>query len=444
MDATCEDRWMVPTKRFWMMVALGIPLAAIGAAVGTPSIGVVYDLLLIAIAYVTSTLAPQASKLTVRRKLDSVLSVRAANKITLILENDGVETICGLLRDEPPSQFEATQKEFRISVSPRYPLELSYHVTPRERGSEKFRGTFLRLDCPLGLVQKQIELPTQETVRVYPNVLALREFDLLKQQGRLREMGIRRSRARGLGTDFESLRDYAVGDDFRKVDWKASARRGKMVVRQFEQERNQCIIVCIDIGRHMLAEVNGVRKLDHVLDALLMLTNAAAVAGDLVGLLVYADTVRRYIPPRKGRSQVGLVIDAIHDLIAEPVESDPVAAFSYLTTRWKRRSLLVNFTDFDDPDRARDLAVSFGSLSRHHLAVICRVQDPLLDEVLLSPIQSAKDMYRKAAANTLMEDRRAAIAVIDAAGVHNLDAEPEELAARLVSFYFKVKERSLL
>jgi uncharacterized protein (DUF58 family) len=279
---------------------------------------------------------------------------------------------------------------------------------------------------------------------VYPNVLALREFDLLKQQGRLREMGIRRSRARGLGTDFESLRDYAVGDDFRKVDWKASARRGKMVVRQFEQERNQCIIVCIDIGRHMLAEVNGVRKLDHVLDALLMLTNAAAVAGDLVGLLVYADTVRRYIPPRKGRSQVGLVIDAIHDLIAEPVESDPVAAFSYLTTRWKRRSLLVNFTDFDDPDRARDLAVSFGSLSRHHLAVICRVQDPLLDEVLLSPIQSAKDMYRKAAANTLMEDRRAAIAVIDAAGVHNLDAEPEELAARLVSFYFKVKERSLL
>ncbi len=435
---------MVPTKRFWILVAVGIPLAAVATALGSPVLAVVYDVLIVAIAYGSTFLAPSTSRLTLKRRFDSVLSVRASNKITLEIENDGVQNIKCLLRDEPPPFFEATRKEFFVDIPVQRPIELTYFVTPLERGSETFRGTFLRIACPLGLADKQVFLPTQQPVRVYPNVLALREFDLLKQQGRLKEMGIRKSRMRGLGTDFESLRDYTEGDDYRKVDWKASARRGKLVVRQFEQERNQCVIVCIDIGRHMLAEVEGVRKLDHVLDALLMLTNAAALAGDFVGLLVYADTVRRYIPPRKGRSQVGIIIEAIHDLVSEPVESDPVTAFAYLATRWKRRSLLVNFTDYEDEDRAKDLAVAFGSLARRHLTLICRVLDPRVDEVLYSSVQNVQDMYRKAAANLLMENRRAATHIVGAAGIHNLDSEPQDLAANLVSYYFHVKERSLL
>ena len=435
---------MVPTKRFWALVAAGIPLAAVSAAVGTPSIAVVYDALLVIVAYGSTFLAPSTARLTLKRKFDSVLSVRAANKITLTLENDGLETIWATLRDEPPPLFDATRKEFKVEIPSRRPIELTYHVTPFERGAEAFRGTFLRVECPLGLAQKEVRLSTEEPVRVYPNILALREFDLLKQQGRLKELGIRRSRTRGLGMDFESLRDYSEGDDYRKIDWKASARRGKLVVRQFEQERNQCIILCIDIGRHMLAEVKGVRKLDHVLDALLMLTNAATMAGDFVGLMVYADNVRRYIPPRKGRAQVGIIIEAVHDLIAEPVESDPIAAFAYLATRWKRRSLVVNFTDYEDVDRARDLATAYGPIARRHLAMICRVQDPRVDEVLQSNITTVDDMFRKAAATMLMEDRKAATTIVGSAGIHNLDSEPQDLAAKLVTFYFHVKERSLL
>lgn len=433
---------MVPTKRFWLLVAAGIPIAAVAASM--PSIAVAYDALLVVAAYGSTFLAPATDRLTLRRKFESVLSVRASNKIVLTLENDGLETIRATLRDEPPSQFDATRKEFKVEIPVRRPIELTYHVTPSERGAENFRGTYLRVECPLGLALKEIRLPTDEPVRIYPNVLALREFDLLKQQGRLKELGIRKSRTRGLGTEFESMRDYAEGDDYRKIDWKASARRGNLVVRQFEQERNQSILICIDIGRHMLAEVHGVRKLDHVLDALLMLTNAAAVAGDFVGLLVYADNVRRYIPPRKGRGQVGVIIEAVHDLVAEPVESDPVAAFGYLATRWKRRSLVVNFTDYEDVDRARELATAFGPVARRHLALICRVQDPRIEEVLESSITTIDDMHRKAAAGMLTEDRKAATTIVGAAGIHNLDSEPQDLAAKLVTFYFNMKERSLL
>ncbi len=435
---------MVPTKRFWLFVGLGVPVAAFAGIVGMPSIAFTYNIALIAIAWVTGRLGPSPSSLRVRREFDPVLSVRTPNKIVLNLTNDSLDTVKGVIRDEPPPQFTASQREFPVDLGPERETEIVYTLTPEDRGSESFKGTYVRLVCPLGLVVKQAKLETEEPIRVYPNVLALREFDLLKQKGRLREIGIRRSRMRGLGTEFESLREYAEGDDYRKIDWKASARHDKLVVRQFEQERNQAVVIVIDIGRHMLAEVNGVRKLDHALDACLMLTNAASHAGDFVGLLVFSDVVRRYIPPKKGRNQIGMIIEALHDLVAEPIESDPAAAFAFLASRWKRRSLVVAFTDLEDPDRARTLATALGPQARRHLLLIARVSDPRLKEAVDPPMTQVDDMYLSAAAGLLISDRRAATSVLGASNIHNLESEPQDLAASLVSYYFDVKERALL
>lgn len=435
---------MIPTKRLWILLAIGVFVAAVGAAAGSPFIGILFDLALFIAAYITLRLAPSGKDLTLRRRFDPVLSVRVPNRINLRLTNDGVETVQFVLRDEAPERCLAEGNQFGVTLAAGAEKDFHYTVIPQERGDDQFQGTFLRIACPLGLVEKQVRLETEQPVRVYPNVLALREFDLLKQQGRLREMGIRRSRMRGLGTEFESLREYSEGDDFRKIDWKATARRSKLVVRQYEQERNQVVIVVVDIGRHMLAEVNGVRKLDHVLDSLLMLVNAAAVAGDQIGLLVYADTVRRYIAPAKGRSQVGIIIEAIHDLVAEPVESDGAAAFSYLGSRWKRRSLMVAFTDVLDLDRAKDVSSSLGPLSRRHLVLLARVGDPRLREVLDKPVEDVPSMYQKTAARMLKADAFEAQTVLQSAGIHTLEAEPQELAAALVSYYFMVKEQALL
>lgn len=435
---------MIPTKRLWGLLAIGIVVAAVGAQVGASLLGLLYDAAVFIAAYITFRLAPSGKELRLKRSFDPVLSVRVANRIGVHLVNDGLEPLQLRVRDEGPERCSSEGNEFGVTLAPGGEKDMSYTVTPRERGDDNFQGTFIRIACPLGLVEKQVRLETEEPVRIYPNVLALREFDLLKQQGRLREMGIRRSRTRGLGTEFESLREYTEGDDYRKIDWKASARRNKLVVRQYEQERNQVVIVAVDIGRHMLSEVNGVRKLDHVLDSLLMLVNAAAVAGDQIGLLVYADTVRRYIPPAKGRSQVGMIIDAIHDLIAEPVESDGAAAFSYLGARWKRRSLMVAFTDVLDDDRAKEVASSLGPLSRRHLVLLARVNDPRMREVLDAPIEDIPDMYRKTAARMLRTDAIAAQGVLKSAGIHTLEAEPQDLAASLVSYYFAVKEQALL
>lgn len=435
---------MIPTKRFWLLAAIGIPIAAFAAEVGSPLLAVAYDLLLVAAAWVTGRLAPSVGELRIRRKFDAVLSVRTPNKIVLAIENAGAEAINGQVRYEAPLQFEASQLEFPISVGPGDYVELGYDLVPSERVTDYFRGTCLRLDCPLGLVVKEVRIPTEEPVRIYPNVLALKEFDLLKQRGRLKELGIRRSHLRGMGTEFESLRDYAEGDDYRKVDWKATARRGKLVVRQFEQERSQAVVLCVDVGRHMLAEIDGVNKLDTTLDSCLMLANAVAVAGDMIGLLVYADNVRLYIPPKRGRVQLGVIVEAIHDLLAEPVESDLNAAFAYLGSRWKRRALIVNFTDAGDQDRGRELATALAALAGRHLVLSVRISDPRVRRDLAAQIEDPDGMYRRAAALLIDEDRRNATSTLRAARIQSVEAEPEDLTAELLTCYFDVKERSLL
>lgn len=435
---------MVPTPRLLALFALGIPLAAVTGATGQGWLAVVYNVVLIATAWTTHRMAPAPASIRMTRVFDPVLSVRVANRIELNVANDGLETIRARLRDEPPPDFACTGQEFSFELAPGDERRVHYSVVPPDRGGDFFRGTFVRIRCPLGLVEREARLRTEQPVRVYPNVLALREFDLLNQRGRLSHIGVRRSRIRGLGTDFESLRDYAEGDDFRKMDWKASARRGKLVVRQFEQERNQAVILCIDMGRKMLSEIGGVTKLDHTLDACLLMAHSAAAAGDAVGLLVWADTVRRYIPPARGRSQVGAIIEAIHDLSAEPIESDPAGAFAYLSTRWKRRSLLVGFTDAEDPDQAEELARSMGPFGKRHIVVIASVADPNLLAAARETVESPDDLFRKASALTFVGERKSAKSRLSLAEIHSLDAEPQDLAAALVSFYFEVKEKGML
>lgn len=435
---------MVPTKRFWLAVLIGVPIGAIAYQAGQPLVLLAYNCVLIVLAIATAKLAPTPKSLKLRRKFDPVLSVRAQNKIVLDLENESLEPIRGILRDEVPEGCKVTRQEFPITLKPEGFASYEYMLIPSERGSDYFRGTYVRLKCPLGLVERQSKLNTEQPVRIYPNVLALREFELLKRQGRLREMGIRRSRMRGLGTEFESLRDYSEGDDYRKIDWKATARRDKLIVRQFEQERNQAVMIVVDVGRGMLAEVDGVRKLDHALDSILMLTHAAAIAGDFVGLLVYSDVVKRYIPPKKGRNQIGIIIEALHDLVAEPVESDPRAAFAYLGARWKRRALLVTFTDCEHKEKAQELTTALGSMSRRHLTLVARVADPRMRNAAQTPLDNVSGMYKRAAAELLAQDRREAGVVLSTSNVNSLEAEPQDLASALVNYYFMVKEKSIL
>lgn len=435
---------LVPTKFFWGLVALGIPLVGLATYAGMAWFAWIYNAALLFALLITFHFGPNSKDLRFRRRMDAVLSVRARNRIRIELDHEGDFHLSGVVRDEFPATFQAEDPQTKLSIAPGQKLTYDYFLTPHERGEEYFRATFLRLNCPFGLAQKQIRLDTEQPVKVYPNILALREFQLLNQKGRLREAGVRKSRLKGMGTEFESLRDYSEGDDFRKVDWKATARRGKVIVREYEVERNQAVIICIDCGRHMMAEIGGVRKLDLVLDSILMLIQSAIQAGDNVGLIAYGADIIRYISPKKGQRQLGVLLNAVYNLVAEPVESDPIRAFSYLSSRHKRRSLMINFTAVEDRDQARDVIQSFGTFSRNHIALLANINDPRFREILRNEPEDAVSMFKFASAHFLTDERRQAATMLRTANINVLDSEPQDLAGDLVNFYLDVKSRGKL
>lgn len=411
---------------------------------GFESLLIPYNAILFLLLVGTSRLVPRLSSLAVERVTDPVLSVRVANLVRLRLENRGDLPVRARVRDEAPAGYVVDRREFSVSLSPGEQAELRYHVTPPQRGIAFFPGTFVEFRAPLGLAVVRHRLPTEARVDVYPDVLALREFDLLRQRGRLDRMGIRRSRRKGLSTEFESLREYRPGDDYRRIDWKSTARRGKLVVREFEQERSQPVIVCLDCGRGMLGEVEGTSKLDHVLNAALLLLHAAASRNDLIGLLAFSDIVRCYLPPERGRDRVRAVLRAVHDLEAEPVETNFVRAFSYLSARWKRRSLLVVMTDADEAEGAGALAEVLRPLRSRHLVYVVRVGDPRIRELVAREPCEVEDLYKKAGAIWYISQRKRADGALKSAGLQTLEAEPDELASALVGAYWEVKEAARL
>jgi uncharacterized protein (DUF58 family) len=426
------------------LVAAGLLIAAAGSIVPRAEFFLIpYNILLFAILYSTWRIAKDWDFIRVERRVDPILSVRVANGVRLRITNESDAPLRFTIRDEPPERAEATSHEWRVTAQPDRMVELHYSVTPLERGPDEFRGTYIRYAAPLGLCEVIRKIETDQKVRVYPNVLAIREFEMLKQRGRLDLMGVRRSRRKGLGQEFESLREYNE-DDYRTIDWKASARRGRLVVKNFEQEKNQGLIVCIDVGRHMMGSVKGTRKLDFALDSGLMLMHAAERAGDQIGLLVFNDLVQRWIAPKKGRAQVSAILDAIHALEPEPVESDPVKAFAYLASRWKKRSLIVVFTDAEEEFQASQLASGLARLVHRHLVFVVRVSDPRLRELKGMPISDQRSFFLRTSALLYDADRQKASRILTLAGLDSLESEPEELTAKLVSAYLRVKELNLL
>ncbi|MBX3113683.1 MAG: DUF58 domain-containing protein [Fimbriimonadaceae bacterium] len=435
---------ILPTPRLWALVAVGIVIAIAGAFVpGLESIVIFYNLVLLILWWLTGRMAKKWDVVRIKRVTDPVLSVRVRNTVTLEIENELQYPISIKVRDEVPENCLAKGNEFSIKLDPRKRVSQSYVLLPKSRGLWEFRGLYIRYPALLGLavIQKQILPPTP--VRVYPNIKAVQEFELLKQTGHLSLIGLRQSRMKGLGTEFESLREYNE-DDYRKIDWKASARRGKLVVKNFEQETNQGVMVCVDIGRHMLGEVDGVRKLDHCLDAALLFMHAAERAGDQVGLLMFNDVVHKYIQPRRGATQVSRILEAIYDAQAEPVQPDYVGAFGFLASRWKKRSLVVVFTDAENADQADELSVALSQIRRRHLIYVVRVSDPKLREFLSPEIPDEQALFDQAAALWYLGDRKRAEIALKNMGINSLEAEPDRLATELVGAYLNVKRLSLI
>jgi uncharacterized protein (DUF58 family) len=383
--------------------------------------------------------------LTVSRRTQEVFSIGQPNPVTVELRSRTrrrlrVELTCELFEHASTADLPT-----KLTLRGRARDVVRFRVVPRRRGAFLLGDLVVRYQSPLGLWKKQVRFPAYQPVRVYPDVQSVRTWELLARQDRQHSL-MRTTRRLGGESEFEQLRDYSPDDEFRSIDWKATARRGKLTARQYQLESNQNLMFVLDAGRLMTGETAGLSLFDHSLNATLMLAHVATRGADRVGLLSFGEDVQAFVPPSAGRKAVQKLIQASYALQPELVESDPERAFGLLNLRVRARSLVILFTQVIDERAAEELVRVTRGLSSRHLPLIVLFRDVEVHALLEGSSRALTDvdLYTRGAAAELISWRDQLIRTLKNQGALILDVDPSDLTPALINRYLDIKARHLL
>ncbi|MGI9077059.1 MAG: DUF58 domain-containing protein [Gemmatimonadaceae bacterium] len=349
-----------------------------------------------------------------------------------------------------PSVLRGSAVEGRsVTIEPLGETLFPFSALGRTRGEVPVGPAALRVIGTLGLVQRTFVYPPSKlgamSITVTPSLTGVRRFRLLTVQHRLRDAGVRAIRRRGEGTSFANLREYVRGDDPRHIDWKASARRHKLISREYTAEQGQTVVIAVDAGRLMTQLADPYSRFDYALSSALVLADIAIASGDFVGLLVFDDTIRAWVPPARGAAALKRVHDALIPLQATLVEPDYALAFRTLATRHRKRSLIVIYTDVVDTRASHAIIAHTARSTARHLPVVVALRNDRLAAAAVPTARHATSaLFESAAAEELISAREEALARMRQSGVSVLDVSPHQLTASVINRYLEVKARAVL
>lgn len=435
------------SRRFFILLAIGfIPLSLSWNFPALRYFVLIYDILLVAVAladYFISRKLPE--ELTIRREFDKRFAIGDESIVTLHIENRSARDFNLQIKDEfPPEMVLNEERKAEFKLAAQKTADFTYGLTPLRRGNYKFGKTAVRFLSKLGLVWCQANLNEAESVKVYPNMRRAREMEL-KALGANSYLAIqRKSVRRGEGREFESMRDYVRGDEMRHISWTATARRSKLITRQYQIERDQTIIIALDAGRLMTGRIGDETKFDTAIHASLALMSAATRGGDNCGLMVFGRKVKKFLPPKKGIGQIDAVLEALHDLEPELIEPSYPRAFRYISANLKKRAFVIILTDLVDKESSKELINSLKLLRPRHLPLVATIGDRDLNATVSEKPADIKDVFTQSAAEEIIHQREAALRQVETLGGLALDVTTQTLAPRLLETYLRVKERGML
>lgn len=441
------------TNRLLCLLFLGaVPIMLSGISPNLLFIGGGYAVLLGIVCVLDYVTNPLFTKIDARREMNSKFSLGVQNVVTLTLVNRSRYHLKLRLKDDFPSEFQFQRATHDVQLAPSAAETIVYQLTPLRRGIYRFEDIHLRGWGILGLVIRQRHIAAATDVKVYPNLQAVRQYELLVRRGLLGQLGLKNSRQFGEGTEIERLREYAPDDDFRRIDWKATARHRKPIVREFETERSQDVIIMLDTGRLMASPIvpdashvagqAAMIKLDYAINTTLMTGYVSTLKGDKVGLIAFADTVHQYLAPKPGKKQFLTMLESIYALQVHPVEPDFESAFTYLASKQRKRALVILFTDILDSDAAEGLATYVAQLSRHHLVVCVTLMDATIIALATQKLTDSKSVYQKTIAEKLLQEKHATLEILRRRGVITLDVPAHQLTMTVVNKYLELKAKS--
>lgn len=394
---------------------------------------------------------PDPAGFTLTRQHNGQMTLSQPGPVTVTVENLTGQAIDIEALDIPPLWLTALNvhrfPHWMATLKPHGRADFTYQVRPIRRGDHTFGNLTLRWTSVWGLFMRQATYPAPTQVKVYPNLLQIRQYEQLARYGRQIQIGLRQSQQYGSGSEFEQLRDYVPDDDYRRISWKATARHGKPITVDFSPERSQNIVLLADVGRRMGTRPLGIARttrLDLVINAVLMFSYVALKRGDRVGMLTFAGQIEKYIPPRSGASHLSFLIEGLYNVEPQADDPDYGRALHYLQTQRQRRSLIVLLTDPTRQEAVELLAPQLGAFYPHHLPLCITLSDPnVLAAAQRSPY-SMDAIQERALAEQILDERLMWRSLLERRGVMTMDIPAYHLTAGLLNKYLELKGQTRL
>jgi uncharacterized protein (DUF58 family) len=387
---------------------------------------------------------PRPDRLVVERTWGGPASLSNNVQVTLEVRNQSKSYVDCRVIDDVPHSLIAEPPQIEIKAGAHDAGSASYTVRPLERGDVKLGAAYLRYQSGSHFAERWARADLEQTIRVFPDLEDAKRHNIYLSRARQIELERRLIRQRGVGREFESLREYQPGDEFRNICWTATARRGKHVTKLFQVERSQAVWIVMDAGRLLRARVGELSKLDLSVNAALSLAQIALYSGDRTGLIVYGRNIQQRVGLGRGLSHMRSIIECLASVREESAEADHLRAASTLLQLQKQRALIIWVTDLADTSMTPEVIESASQILSKHLLLFAVIAQTDLNELSARYPAGAEEMYEIAAAQEMVQRRESLINKVRNRGALALEIAPSRLTTELVNQYLKVKERNLI
>ncbi len=366
------------------------------------------------------------------------------NEIKIHLENFYTFPISLRVFDELPHQFQRRDLEFNVTMKPGVNEVILYHLRPVKRGEYSFGSVNVLVSTPLKILARRFSFSGDKMVPVYPSYLQMRKYELLAISNRLTEIGIKKIRKIGQNQEFELIKEYVSGDDIRTLNWKATARKMRLMVNQYQDERSQQVYSLIDKGRVMQMPFNGLSLLDYAINASLVISNIAIKKFDKAGLITFQDNIGTMLPASRRNNQMAVIQEMLYHQKTAFRESDFSRLHAHVRTKINQRSLLLLFTNFESLYSMERQLPYLKSLSQRHLLVVIFFENTEMKSLLEEPAGTVKDIYYKAVAEKFSYDKKLIVKELKTRGIQSILTTPEQLTVNTINKYLELKARNLI
>ena len=366
------------------------------------------------------------------------------NEVKLLITNNYPFDIKITVIDDLPVQFQERDLQFNLSLKSGEKKWLSYEIRPTERGEYSFGDIHVFATGKIRLVERKATILAEKKVIVYPSFLQMRKYELIAFSNHLTMAGIKRIRKIGRNTEFEKINEYTPGDDFKTINWKATARKGKLMINQYQEEKSQNVYSIIDMGRNMKMPFHQLSLLDYAINASLVMSSIIVKKYDKPGLITFNNKIKSFLKSDRSTMQMQRIMELLYNQKTGFAESNFELLYSTVKHKVPQRSLLLLFTNFETLDSLERELIYLKAIAKNHLLICIFFENTELSDMVKAPITNTEDVYRQTIAEKFIFEKKLIVKKLQQNGILTIYTAPENLTVNTINKYLEVKSRQLL